>query len=188
VADQAEIDARLVRLDGTLDMARLGGNATIAVSMAALHCAAAAAGLPLWRHLAAEQGPAHLPLPEVQIFGGGAHANRRVDVQDFMVVPVGAQDYVEALEWVADVYRSAGEIMEDRHLSAGVADEGGFWPLFDTNEEAIETLLLAIEKAGAARGRTWRYRSTSRRPSSARMGSTACLGMGWNSTPKACAG
>jgi enolase len=96
--------------------------------------------------------PAHLPLPEVQIFGGGAHANRRVDVQDFMVVPVGAQDYVEALEWVADVYRSAGEIMEDRNLSAGVADEGGFWPLFDTNEEAIETLLLAIEKSGRRPG------------------------------------
>jgi enolase len=152
VADQVEIDARLVALDGTADMARLGGNATIAVSMAALHCAAAAGGISLWRHLAAERPPAHLPLPEVQIFGGGAHANRRVDVQDFMVVPVGARDYVEALEWVADVYRSAGEIMNDRNLSAGVADEGGYWPLFDTNEEAIETLLLAIEKSGRRPG------------------------------------
>jgi len=148
VSDQARIDGRLVELDGTPNMARLGGNATIAVSMAALNTAAAAEGQPLWRHLAQARKPTHLPLPEVQIFGGGAHANRRVDVQDFMVVPVGAQDYVEALEWVANVYRAAGAIMDDRNLSAGVADEGGFWPLFDTNEEAIETLLLAIERSG----------------------------------------
>ena len=148
VRDQAAIDMRMIDLDGSPNMARLGGNATISVSMAALLCAAAADGVPLWRYLAGDRAPAHLPLPEVQIFGGGAHANRRVDVQDFMVVPVGAQDYVEALEWVADVYRTAGEIMSRKGLSAGVADEGGFWPLFNTNEEAIETLLRAIEQSG----------------------------------------
>ncbi len=152
VRDQATLDARLVEIDETPNMARLGGNASIATSMAALHCAAAAQGAPLWRYLAGDTQPGHLPLPEVQIFGGGAHANRRVDVQDFMVVPVGAADYVEALEWVAEVYRAAGRLMSDSGRGAGVADEGGYWPVFDTNEEAIETLLRAIEQSGRRPG------------------------------------
>jgi len=148
VRDQTALDARLIELDATPDMASLGGNASIAVSMAALHTAASAQGVPLWRHLAGDVAPAHLPLPEVQIFGGGAHAARRVDVQDFMVVPVGADDYRQALEWVADVYHAAGTLMADSGRLAGVADEGGFWPVFATNEEAIETVLRAIEKSG----------------------------------------
>lgn len=148
VTDQAAIDDRLIELDGTKNMAKLGGNASIAASMAALHTAAASRKIPLWEYLSGDHPPAHLPLPEVQIFGGGAHAARRVDVQDFMVVPVGASDYRQALEWVADVYYAAGQLMADTGRIAGVADEGGFWPLFDTNEEAIETLLRAIEKSG----------------------------------------
>lgn len=148
VTEQATLDARLIELDGTTNMARLGGNASIATSMAALHTAAATKATPLWSYLAADCSPAFLPLPEVQIFGGGAHAARRVDIQDFMVVPVGASDFIEALEWVADVYNAAGHLMSDSGRIAGVADEGGFWPMFDTNEEAIETLLRAIEKSG----------------------------------------
>jgi enolase len=148
VSDQRALDARLIELDGTPNMARLGGNASIATSMAALHTAASANGLPLWSYLAGDAKPQHLPLPEVQIFGGGAHAARRVDIQDFMVVPIGASDYVQALEWVSDVYHAAGQLMSDSGRIAGVADEGGFWPMFDTNEEAIETLLRAIEKSG----------------------------------------
>jgi enolase len=148
VSDQRALDARLIELDGTPNMARLGGNASIATSMAALHTAASASGLPLWSYLAGDAKPQHLPLPEVQIFGGGAHAARRVDIQDFMVVPIGASDYVQALEWVSDVYHAAGQLMSDSGRIAGVADEGGFWPMFDTNEEAIETLLRAIEKSG----------------------------------------
>lgn len=148
VTDQAALDARLIEIDGTKNMARIGGNASIATSMAALHTAAATRDMPLWRYLAADLAPAFLPLPEVQIFGGGAHAARRVDIQDFMVVPVGASDFVEALEWVADVYHAAGRLMSDIGRVAGVADEGGFWPMFDTNEEGIETLLRAIEKSG----------------------------------------
>lgn len=148
VTDQAGLDARLIEIDSTPNMASLGGNASIATSMAALHCSAAVHGLPLWRYLAGDREPKHLPLPEVQIFGGGAHAARRVDVQDFMVVPVGATDYRQALEWVADVYHAAGALMADGGRLAGVADEGGFWPVFDTNEEAIEMLLRAIEKSG----------------------------------------
>ncbi|MGE0745207.1 MAG: enolase C-terminal domain-like protein [Rhodospirillales bacterium] len=146
-ADQATVDAALVLLDGTPEKSRLGGNATIAVSMAAAHAAAAAAGEPLWRVLA-DGEPAHLPLPEIQIFGGGVHAGRRVDVQDFMVVAVGASDYAQALDWTAEVYRAAGSLMADAGKLQGVADEGGFWPAFATNEEALDALTRAIERAG----------------------------------------
>lgn len=153
--DQGGIDQALLDLDGTANKSHLGGNATIAVSMAVLHAAAAAVGQPLWRYLwsmNSGSGMPVLPLPEIQIFGGGAHAGRRVDVQDFMVIATGADDYEQALAWTADVYRSAGAIMSERGLLQGVADEGGYWPAFDTNEEAAETLLLAIEKAGRRPG------------------------------------
>ncbi len=156
VTQQEENDAVLIALDGTPAKRRLGGNALVAVSMALAHAAAAALHLPLWRHLANRRsGPAApvcLPLPEVQIFGGGAHAGRRVDVQDFMVIAVGARDYVQALEWTAEVYRHAGLLMAQAGRLAGVADEGGWWPAFDTNEEALEFLLRAIESAGYTPG------------------------------------
>ncbi len=143
--DQTGVDARLVELDGTPDKHRLGGNATIAVSMAVAH--AAAAGEPLWRYLAADE-PETLPLPEIQIFGGGAHAARRVDIQDFMVIAVGAASFGQALDWTAEVYRHAGLLMAEAGLLQGVADEGGFWPAFETNEMALDTLVRAIECAG----------------------------------------
>ena len=152
VDDQAGIDRGLVELDGTGDKSRLGGNAIIATSMALAHAAAASAGLPLWRHLAGEGEPGPLPLPEIQILGGGAHAARRVDVQDFMVIAVGASDYPTALDWTADVYRAAGRILADAGKLQGVADEGGFWPAFDSNEEALDCLLRAIEASGHAPG------------------------------------
>ncbi len=151
VTDQAALDRTLVDLDGTGNRGRLGANALVAVSMAALHAAAGAAGRPLWRHLLGD-GPALLPLPEVQIFGGGAHAGRRVDVQDFMVLPVGAATFAEALDWTAEVYRAAGARMAKAGRLHGVADEGGYWPAFDTNEEALEFLLRAIEDAGRTPG------------------------------------
>ncbi|MCY4026070.1 MAG: phosphopyruvate hydratase [Acidobacteria bacterium] len=151
VADQTGLDRVLVELDGTADRRRLGGNALVAVSMAALHAAAAVAGRPLWRHLLGDL-PASLPLPEIQIFGGGAHAGRRVDVQDFMVVPVGASSFAEALDWTAEVYRAAGIRMAAAGRLRGVADEGGYWPAFDTNEDALECLVLAIEDAGRIPG------------------------------------
>ena len=151
VTGQAALDTALIDLDGTHDKARIGGNAMIAVSMAAAHAAAAAAGEPLWRWLRGA-APAMLPLPEIQIFGGGAHAAHRVDVQDFMVVAVGAADYAQALDWTADVYRAAGALLADAGKLQGVADEGGYWPVFDSNEEAIETLVRAIETAGLSPG------------------------------------
>jgi enolase len=146
-SDQAAVDSALIELDGTSDKSRLGGNAMIATSMAAAHAAATAARLPLWQYLADDR-VVGLPLPEIQIFGGGAHAGRRVDIQDFMVVAVGAADFAEALDWTAEIYRSAGNLMADSGLLQGVADEGGFWPAFRTNEEALDMLLRAIERAG----------------------------------------
>lgn len=149
--DQQDIDTALIELDGTPNKARLGGNATVAVSMAIAHSAAAAAQLPLWRYLAGDAIP-RLPLPQVQIFGGGAHAGGRVDVQDFLVMPVGAKTLDQAFAWIAEVYRAAGELMAEAGSLAGVADEGGWWPNFSSNEEALEMLVRAIERAGLTPG------------------------------------
>lgn len=149
--DQAALDAVLIALDGTPNKARLGANATLAVSMAAAHAAAAAHGVPLYRYLRGE-GVLLLPMPQIQIFGGGAHAGRRVDIQDFMVVCPGARSFAQALEWTAEVYRHAGLLMGRRGSLAGVADEGGWWPAFNTNEEALDTLVEAIESAGYVPG------------------------------------
>jgi enolase len=151
IADQEVIDRRLIELDSTANKARLGGNALIAVSMAALHAAAAARGQPVWRVLS-EADAATLPMPMVQIFGGGAHAGRRVDIQDFLIVPVGANSFNEALETAASVYRAAGEIMAGSGRLRGVADEGGWWPEFASNAEALDTLVAAIERAGFTAG------------------------------------
>ena len=145
------IDAALIECDGTADKSRLGGNALVATSMAVAHAGAAAAGVPLWRHLAGYRDVV-VPLPEIQIFGGGAHAARRTEIQDFMVTAIGAKDYATALEMTAEVYRSAGELMAERGYLYGVADEGGYWPVFDTNEAALEMLLRAIEHAGFTPG------------------------------------
>jgi enolase len=145
--DQAGLDARLIALDGTPMKSRLGANATLAVSMAASHAAAASHRVPLYEYFGGP-GATLLPLPQIQIFGGGAHAGRRVDVQDFMVVCPGASCFAQALEWTAEVYRSAGELLRARGAAGGVADEGGWWPDFATNEQALETLVAAIERAG----------------------------------------
>jgi enolase len=150
--DQAALDARLIALDPSAAKSRLGANATLAVSMAAAHAAAAARGLPLYASLGGAAATL-LPMPQIQIFGGGAHAGRRVDVQDFMVTCPGAASFAQALEWTAEIYRCAGELMHARGACFGVADEGGWWPDFDTNEQALQTLVAAIERAGFAPGR-----------------------------------
>ncbi|MGN6499271.1 MAG: phosphopyruvate hydratase, partial [Tsuneonella sp.] len=146
VRDQAAIDQRLIALDAAPE-APLGGNALVAVSMAALHAAAASAREPLWRYLA--QGrTVRLPLPEIQIFGGGAHAGRRTDVQDFMIMAPRAGSFRRALEITAEVYFAAGRLMSELGSAAGVADEGGWWPSFSSNEHALDVLMQAIENAG----------------------------------------
>ena len=146
-ADQAALDRTLIELDGTEAKTRLGANAFLAVSMAAAHAVAGAEGVPLYRHLGGEDAGL-LPLPQIQIFGGGAHAGRRVDIQDFLVVCPAARSFAEALDWTAEVYRAAGSLMKQAGKLHGVADEGGWWPDFATNEEALETLVRAIDAAG----------------------------------------
>ena len=148
---QEIIDGVLVELDGTPNKSRLGGNALIATSMAVLQAAANTHHIPLWRYLAGEQA-VQMPLPEIQIFGGGAHAGRRIDIQDLLVMPVGAHSMDEALAMVADVYRAAGDLMSEAGRRAGVADEGGWWPDFASNEEALQMLTKSIEKAGYRNG------------------------------------
>ena len=149
--DQAGLDAALIELDGTQDKSRLGGNAIVAVSLACLHAAAADAGVPLWQHLAAGRRVA-LPVPEIQIFGGGAHALGRVDLQDYMVTCPGAGSFAEALEFTAEVYYAAGARLAKKGALQGVADEGGYWPSFKSNEEGLVELVHAIEDAGLRPG------------------------------------
>jgi len=147
-AEQAVIDTALIRLDGTQDRSYLGGNAMIAASMATAHALAASCNQPLWQRLAGDAASYVLPVPEVQIFGGGAHAQAQIDLQDFMVVPFGASSFREAIEWVAEIYACAASELDRTGRRCGVADEGGFWPCFNSNEEAIESLANCVRKAG----------------------------------------
>lgn len=149
--DQTALDERLMELDGTRNKSRLGANALLSVSMAAAHAAAGSREEPLYRYLGGADATL-IPLPQIQIFGGGAHAGRRVDVQDFMVMCPGAESFSQALDWTAEVYRSAGKLMEAAGSLAGVADEGGWWPSFSSNEQALDTLVKAIENAGLRLG------------------------------------
>jgi enolase len=151
VSDQAKLDERLIDLDGTPDKSRLGANAMVAVSLACAQAAAAASKKPLWLHLAGARRVA-LPVPQIQIFGGGAHARGRCDVQDYMVVCIGAGSFAEALEWTAQIYAAAGRRLAKRGALQGVADEGGYWPAFKSNEEGLAELVGAISDAGLEPG------------------------------------
>ena len=148
---QESLDRALLDADGTPEKSRLGGNAMVAASLACARAAAAAERVPLWRYLAGD-APVSLPLPEIQIFGGGAHAGRRIDIQDLMVMALAARSFAEALDVTAEVYRAAGEVMRAAGKLAGVADEGGYWPQFESNEAALDTLVRAIERAGFVPG------------------------------------
>ena len=152
-ADQAAVDARLIALDGTPQKSRLGGNALVAASLAVCRAAAVDANVPMWRHLRTLAGLPDdlvLPLPMIQIFGGGRHAGRRIDVQDFLLVCPGASSFAEAVEWTAEVYLAAADVMRRNGHVSGVADEGGIWPDFATNEEGLDRLMEAIRLAGFA--------------------------------------
>ena len=148
--NQAGIDAALISLDGTDDRSHLGGNTLIATSMATTALAAASNRMPLWQYLAENQGATEMrmPLPQIQILGGGAHAGGRLPLQDFMVVPLGAEDWPTALRWVAEIYHAAGSLMSERGTLQGVADEGGWWPNLHSCEAALDLLVLAIEATG----------------------------------------
>jgi enolase len=151
VSDQEAIDRRLLEVDGTPDKSRLGANAVVAVSLACAQADAAAQKIPLWKKLAGDRRVA-LPVPQIQIFGGGAHARRRVDLQDYMVICTGAGSFSEALEWTAQIYAAAGRRLAKRGALQGVADEGGYWPSFKTNEEGLVELVGAIADAGLEPG------------------------------------
>ncbi len=152
VFDQAGLDEIMVVMDDTPDKSRLGANAILGTSMAVAQAAAAARRIPLFESLGDGKGTL-LPLPEIQIFGGGKHAQGRIDIQDFMIMALTARSYEETLEVTAAVFHAAAEIMRSRGLLAGVADEGGWWPMFDRNEEVFDALLAAIAHAGYTAGR-----------------------------------
>jgi len=147
VADQAAIDRAMIELDGTPAKGRLGANAILGVSLAAARAAAAEAGQPLWRHLGGEDARL-LPVPMMNVVNGGAHADNRVDFQEFMVVPIGMPSFSEALRAGTEVFHALKRTLHDRGLSTAVGDEGGFAPDFDSNEAALEALIAGIEAAG----------------------------------------
>jgi enolase len=157
--DQSGLDRAMIELDGTSNKSQLGANAILSVSMAAAQAAAQARGVPLFTSLgngfaSQDNGEANLlPLPEIQIVGGGAHANWRTDVQDFMLIATGARSYAEVMEITHNVYHAAGDLMKQRGRCFGVADEGGYWPEFNTNEEVLQLIVEAIEAAGYRPGR-----------------------------------
>ena len=154
--DQAALDAALISLDGTPDKSRLGANVLLAASLASARAAAIAESLPLYRWIATLAGHPRdisLPLPMVNIFSGGLHANRNIDMQDFLAVPIGAADYPSALDVVCNVYRAAYRTLDERGLSTLLADEGGFGPALDSNEAALRLLVEVIERAGYVPGR-----------------------------------
>lgn len=144
---QRALDAALLRLDGTPGKSRLGANAILSVSLAAARAAANALGLPLYRYIGGED--AHvLPVPMMNVLNGGAHATNNVDIQEFMIMPVGAPDFSNALRWCAEVFHALKGVLSSRGLATGVGDEGGFAPNLSDDEEALKALIEAIEKAG----------------------------------------
>jgi enolase len=149
--DQAGLDRRLIDLDGTDNKGRLGANALLGVSMANAHAIAASKKMPLWQHLANGR-EAVLPVPMMNIINGGAHADNNVDLQEFMVLPVGFDSFAESLRAGTEVFHALKSVLKGRGLSTAVGDEGGFAPDLRSNEEALETILEAIGKAGYKAG------------------------------------
>ncbi len=150
--DQTAVDMRMLELDGTPNKGKLGANAILGVSMAAAHAAASASGLPLWRYVGGVQART-LPVPLMNILNGGAHADTRVDFQEFMIVPVGAPSFAEALRMGAEVFHALKKGLKSRKLATGVGDEGGYAPDLPTNEEALVLVTEAISAAGYAPGK-----------------------------------
>jgi len=149
--DQAAIDNAMIALDGTDNKARLGANAILSVSMAVAHAAAKEAGVPLYRHLN-KSGRFIMPVPMMNIINGGSHADNSVDLQEFMILPVGAPTFREAIRYGAEVFHNLAKVLKAKGLATTVGDEGGFAPNLSSNEEAIEVILEAIEKAGYKAG------------------------------------
>ena len=150
-SEQAFLDKTLIDLDGTDNKGRLGANAMLAVSMAVARAAAEEAGLPLYRYFGG-MGGMQMPVPMMNVINGGAHANNNLDLQEFMIIPVGAPNFREALRFGAEVFHALKKIMHDKGMSVAVGDEGGFAPNVDNHEAAIQMILQAIEQAGFTAG------------------------------------
>ncbi len=146
--DQAGLDRLMIELDGTPTKSRLGANAILAVSLASAKAAAVSVGVPLYRHLRMYGSPLQLPVPMMNIVNGGAHASNNVDMQEFMILPVGAPTFSEALRWGVEVFHSLKSILNAKGLATTVGDEGGFAPDLPSNEAALDAILSAIEQAG----------------------------------------
>ncbi len=146
-AEQAFLDKTMIDLDGTENKSRLGANAMLAVSMAVARAAAEEAGLPLYRYFGG-MGGVQLPVPMMNVINGGAHANNSLDLQEFMIIPVGAPTFREAVRWGAEVFHALKKIIHDKGMSTAVGDEGGFAPSVENHEAAIQLIIEAIEKAG----------------------------------------
>ena len=147
VNEQAFIDSRLIEIDGTENKGKMGANGMLAVSMAVAKAAAVESGLPLFRYLGGVNGTV-LPIPLMNILNGGAHADNKIDFQEFMIVPVGADSFSDGLRWGVEIFHHLKSVLKKKGYSTNVGDEGGFAPEIQSNEEAIETVLLAIEAAG----------------------------------------
>lgn len=145
--EQAQIDQIMCRLDGTPNKSRLGANAILAVSMAATRAGAAVSGLPLYRYLGGA-GAASLPMPMLNIINGGAHAGNNLDIQEFMIMPVGGASFMEALRMAAEVFHTLKKVLTSRKLATGVGDEGGFAPDLPSHEAALDLIVAAVEQAG----------------------------------------
>ena len=145
--DQAAIDNKMIELDGTDNKGRLGANALLAISLANAHAAAIDAREPLYKYLGKGREPV-MPVPMMNIINGGAHADNSLDIQEFMILPVGAPNFREALRYGAEVFHTLKKVLHDRGLATAVGDEGGFAPNLESNEEALEVILSAVEKAG----------------------------------------
>ena len=150
-SEQAFLDRTMIDLDGTENKARLGANATLAVSMAVARAAAEESGLPLYRYFGG-MGGMQLPVPMMNVINGGAHANNSLDLQEFMIIPVGAKSFREAVRYGAETFHALKKILGDRGISTAVGDEGGFAPSVASHEEAIQLILEAIDKAGFVAG------------------------------------
>ena len=150
-SEQAFLDHTLIELDGTHNKARLGANATLAVSMAVARAAAQEAGLPLYRYFGGSGGM-QLPVPMMNIVNGGAHANNSLDIQEFMIMPVGAKNFREALRCGAEIFHALKKILQAKNMPTSVGDEGGFAPNFTSNQECLQTILSAIDQAGYQAG------------------------------------
>lgn len=150
-SEQAFLDKTLIDLDGTENKSRLGANAMLAVSMAVARAAAEESGLPLYRYFGGMNGN-QLPVPMMNVINGGAHANNSLDLQELMIIPVGAPSFREALRWGAEVFHALKKILHDKHISTAVGDEGGFAPSVESHEAAIQLILQAIDNAGYQAG------------------------------------